>query len=428
MIAPRMLALVAVSALLAARCAAVEDFAGWAADLETFRTELPARHCALFQRLPRAEFDRQVKTLEADLADAPDRTAFLRLERITAAIGDDHTTVIAPPGATIARYPFEIGWFRDGFYLLAVPPDRSAALGARVSAIAGVPIDKVVQRLAPYVSVASDGVVKHRLPKRLNEVALLQLAHLADAEGRVALTAVGPDGTSLELRFDPPTDLDIVRGGARVTVARMRPSLTLADPTRYFFVERLDGGKTLYAQYNRCWGRELEAERGHGAEAAAGLPSIYGFFDEITAAAQAGDVDRLIFDLRWNGGGASDPGTAFVKRIAAVRAINRRGHLFVLVGRQTFSSAILNASDFKQNTEAIFVGEPTGGTPTHFGEVQTFRLPNTEITVNYSTSHFDRGPAGSLVPDVEAWQTFDEYVRGIDPAIAAIRRCGDAPK
>jgi hypothetical protein len=75
----------------------------------------------------------------------------------------------------------------------------------------------------------------------------------------------------------------------------------------------------------------------------------------------------------------------FINQIKANKKINKKGRLFVIIGRQTFSSAILNAISFKNNTEAIFVGEPTGGKPNHYGEIKVFTLKNSPIRVQYST-------------------------------------------
>ena len=42
----------------------------------------------------------------------------------------------------------------------------------------------------------------------------------------------------------------------------------------------------------------------------------------------------------------------------------------------------------QNDTEAIFIGEPTGGRPNHFGEVKSFNLPNSGLSVRYSTKYF----------------------------------------
>jgi hypothetical protein len=407
---------------IAAPTWAVDNVKNWKSDLEFFRAELPSRHTNLHFRLSARDFNRDVVALEADLPKITDDEAFLRLQKITVAIGDDHTT-ISPSrmAATAPRFPFEAGCFRDGIFIVAAPSDHPELLGARITAFGHTPIADVVRAIAPFVSTASASLIKHRLPWRLNEAPLLRVAGLTEPNGALKLSVVA-DGNALTIEL---TALSNAKGFLPTTKLTAATCSTFPQGNRLFYLEKFDEGKALYVQYNRCWGRELEETRGRGKAAAAKLPSLYGFFDEIRTALKSDSVEKLVFDLRWNGGGASDPGTEFIEEIARMRSINRRGRLFVLVGRQTFSSAILNACDFKENTEAVFVGEPTGGTQSHFGETQNFVLPWTGITVTYSTKFFRHGDGGALVPDIVAWQTFDQYRRGIDPAIEAVRTYGN---
>ena len=72
-------------------------------------------------------------------------------------------------------------------------------------------------------------------------------------------------------------------------------------------------------------------------------------------------IKKVIFDMRHNGGGSSAQGTALIKAIAKKKNINQKGTLFVVIGRQTFSSAIINTVDFKKHTQATILGEPTAG-------------------------------------------------------------------
>jgi hypothetical protein len=96
----------------------------------------------------------------------------------------------------------------------------------------------------------------------------------------------------------------------------------------------------------------------------------------------------------------------------------------VVVGRKTFSSAIINTMDFLTNSDALSVGEETGGKPNHFGEVKRFVLPESKLVVNYSTKYFTlvEKDTPSILPDLPAPISFEQYMRGTDPALQAIRK------
>ena len=91
---------------------------------------------------------------------------------------------------------------------------------------------------------------------------------------------------------------------------------------------------------------------------------------------------------------------------------------FVLIGRQTFSSAVLNALAFA-DAGAVLVGETAGGAPSHFGEVQTGILPRTGFPFTYSTKFFPhpRYPGRELVPTLVAPFTAADYFADRDVAL-----------
>ena len=94
----------------------------------------------------------------------------------------------------------------------------------------------------------------------------------------------------------------------------------------------------------------------------------------------------------------------------------------MIVGRQTFSSAIINTVDFMRNSDAIIVGEETGGRPNHYGEVERFVLNNSNLVITYSTKFFTLLPGddSSIHPGIETPISFSQFMSGTDPAIQAI--------
>jgi C-terminal processing protease CtpA/Prc len=100
--------------------------------------------------------------------------------------------------------------------------------------------------------------------------------------------------------------------------------------------------------------------------------------------------------------------------------LNQKGKLFVIIGRQTFSSAVSNAVLFKFNSNCVLVGEPTGGKPNSYGEVSLFTLPNSGIGVQYSTKFIqvlsNEDPI-SLFPDNDVEISMQDYAQGKDPVL-----------
>ena len=58
--------------------------------------------------------------------------------------------------------------------------------------------------------------------------------------------------------------------------------------------------------------------------------------------------------------------------------MNEENNLYIIIRRKTFSSAVNNCVYAKSNSNAIFIGEDTGGNPNGYGEVQLITLPNSK--------------------------------------------------
>jgi hypothetical protein len=75
---------------------------------------------------------------------------------------------------------------------------------------------------------------------------------------------------------------------------------------------------------------------------------------------------------------------------ALIRAPELRdpGSLFVITGRGTFSAAMMFAIDLEKQSNAIFVGEPTGASLNHYGDSRKVQLPNSGLTIRVSTLYW----------------------------------------
>nr|MBA4125023.1 hypothetical protein [Acidobacteriota bacterium] len=104
--------------------------------------------------------------------------------------------------------------------------------------------------------------------------------------------------------------------------------------------------------------------------------------------------------------------------------INRRGKLFVIIGRRTFSAAQNASTFFERYTNAMFVGEPTGASPNFVGEEDPFVLPYSKIAANvshlYWQSAFPQDGRIWIAPQIYLPPTFEAYRTNRDAALEAI--------
>src|SRR5688572_391776 len=107
-----------------------------------------------------------------------------------------------------------------------------------------------------------------------------------------------------------------------------------------------------------------------------------------------------------------------------MKKLEGEGKLFVLIGRSTFSAAQFLVNDLEQYTDAVFVGEPSGGKANSYGDSRKITLPHSGLTVRVSTLWWQEDPRDSRewkAPDIAAELTSHDYRNNRDPAIEAVR-------
>ena len=174
-----------------------------------------------------------------------------------------------------------------------------------------------------------------------------------------------------------------------------------------YWYEYLEDSHTLYFQYRLC--RQMHNK------------PIDEFSRQLLEFIESHPVEKFIFDIRDNSGGRSPLIEPLIEGLKESK-VNKKGRFFCMVGRKTFSSAILNALKLRRDTNTIFVGEPTGGKPNHYGQVETFALPYSKLRIRHSTKHFhfSKEDSPSLIPDIQVDVSSSDYFSGKDPVLQAI--------
>lgn len=373
--------------------------AQWQEDLAALIRILTTEHGAPFHHVREADFRRAARGIAAATPRSTGPEIAAAFRRLSMMIGDGHTGVALP--ARQPRFPLRTFWFDDGIGIVATLPEHRALLGARVRAVGGVPIGEVLRRLRPYSPMnETEWSYRAVLPALINRPHILEAAGIARG-GRVAWTFAMPDGGRRTVMLDagefPIVGRALLGGG---------PPLWERRPDEPFWMRQWPASGTLYVNFR--------GYRGLAANAAA----LGRALDEMRPL-------RLVIDMRDNGGGDYTLGRELlIPEIVRRPWINRRGALYVLVGRYTFSAAMVNAADFRSMTQAILVGEPIGEKPNSWQESRRFYLPNSGLPVGVSTLFYRFAPEGveAIEPDIYAPPTLRDWARGDDPAMAAVWR------
>lgn len=377
-----------------------EQATAWRADLACLADQLPALHKNLFAKLSASEFDRAVAKLDEEIPTLAPHEITVRLEQLVAMIGDGHTMVMDQQQQEI--YPVVAWWFADGAYVIQTTREHEQLLGKKLLKVNGLPMSKVEQLLGSTSAYENESQHRQKLPSGLMQANTLAALGLAMSTEETTFTVADGAGgeiteTVAAVNFDPTDEWVLAGPGI--------PGLNKPIQNMYRHLWYPDTG-VLLLEYNFC------AERDD-------LP-FSEFSKDFLDTIAANPVKRVVIDLRLNAGGDSSILDPLINKLAAMPDVNQPGNLYVLIGRATFSSAVLNAMSLRNKTDAILIGEPSGGKPNHYGEVKSFTLPNSGLVVQYSTNYFTttEGDPDSIYPDIEASQTYADYLDGYDPALA----------
>jgi hypothetical protein len=388
---------------------------GWRADVAFLARETARRKPLRFAEEVEQEITEGFARLREDIPELTDAQVLVRLQRLLVRLRDGHAFVEPPKDRDDLNLllPVQFYTFEEGLFITATDPAYGSALGAKVLAFDGRPVDEVTAALNTVICRDNDYTPKERLPWWLRKSPTLHALGLTDDPGKVTLT------------------LD---SGELVVVAESRRTSTLegnpAPPGWLFLPETLDLPVPLYFRNAGApyWFDYLEAERLVYFQFNAVMDdpdeSLDAFSRRLIAFVDSHEVERLVIDMRWNGGGNTFLVRPLLHRLIACDKVNEEGKLFLIIGRQTFSAAQNTSTWIEWHTAATLVGEPTGSRPVMIGETIPFTLPYSRFRVNVSDLYWKSSiPMDErcwLAPELYAPPTFEMFQANRDPAMEAI--------
>lgn len=380
----------------------------WQQAVEYLGSQLPQLHVNPYFKINEADFWESVSRLSAEVPNLNDEQIIVGMMRIIASIGDGHTRSFpeAEP-VSFPVLPLELRWLDDGLIVVAASPEYQQAVGAKVFQIGDHSVEQVFEAVKPLIAADNEMEILNNTPHYMAMPAILYGLNLIPQKDRATFGFETQDGSTFTLELQPvsksPESLLTIYEKTGVE----RP-LYEQDRQSFYWHRYLPEANAVYVQYNVCADEEGK--------------SFQAFVEEVFSLIDRHEGARLVLDLRFNGGGNEAVLTPFIKAIQARPSLNTSDRLFVIIGRGTYSSALQNAITLGNETNAVLVGEPTGGKPNHYGEVRRFKLPNVGLLVQYSTRYWLNDPKSdppTLKPDLPAPVTFADLLAGGDPALEA---------
>lgn len=396
------------------------DSIKWLQDLAFYREQMPKTHGNLFHTMTRQQFNDTITALEGRIARLTVNQAKTAILRLVAMVNDGHTRVRQE---TLGEHmlPIRLYYFSDGLYVEAAEKDYQNIIGGKVEKIGNMSEEQVYAAVRNLSSIDGDNEYRRRLmaPALMVNPEILQSIGSAGTCQSIKITV---------LRLNQHITVSLPAGefhlpskhgwsvdgpdwiNARTLSGKPTP-LWLQHSDKTYWSRFLPDGKTLYIQYN-----EVADQKGN--------EPVVKFFPSLIKEAEEKKVEQIVLDLRLNSGGDNGLNRPIWQALIKSERFNQKGKLWVIIGPKTFSAAMDLVDDLELNTNAIFIGQPTGETPNQWGDPRDIKLPNSGIVIQASTLWWQfqdpRDDRSCKMPDIMVGMSFNDYQNGIDPVMQVI--------
>ncbi|NIB38416.1 hypothetical protein HBA55_02405 [Pseudomaricurvus alkylphenolicus] len=331
---------------------------------------------------------------------------------LVAYINDGHSYIVNNR-ERFGFYSFGVEWFENGLFLTRVDEQYEHLLGAKITAFDAMPVAEAARRMARQIPAVNESGYRNHSRFVYHYAGLLKAVGIAESDKQVTLSLILSDGERTSHRFQKEQrSIGEVNFKTLQDLKGPKPLYLLnSGKSRWF--EYLDKDKTLYVYY----GSALERTKGE----------IATFSGQVLQAIDEFYPQKLIVDVRNNGGGNSHLNALLINGIAERKSINQRGKLFVITGRNTFSAAINFSGNMEIKTRTLFAGEKVGDRASFAGEAgpqAKYLLPNSRTIVSLSFSEwistYDNDGRDAIALDIPVTTAMQDILEGRDPVLEAV--------
>jgi len=389
----------------------------WQDDLTFLQQTVHKDYPFLFKKTTAAEFDAAVKTLHKKIPKLEEHERSIGFARIIGMFKYGHTRIgWRNNPVKIRQLPLNMYHFSDGIYVQGTHQDYADILGAKVVAVGKISIKEALKAIYPVVPVENKQFFK-----------AYGLLYLASPEVLHAQGVIPKLSDTVEFTFEK--DGKLIKRSLEALLAEQRvPSiygyvehkgewldirdqretpLYLKHLDKKYYYEYLPEQKTVYVRQSEIQDDPEE--------------DIPAFYTRVFDFIEKNDVERLVLDVRLNGGGNNYKNKAVVTRVIASEKINKVGSFVVILGRRTFSACQNLVNELDNYTNAVFIGEPTGENINFYGDNNEVILPNTKTPVYLSFAWWQDKPQWEnddwLAPHIAVDMSFEDYKTNKDPVL-----------
>lgn len=396
----------------------------WQSDLRFLQQKVHKDYSFLFKNITAKDFDEQVDKLYNAIPAMKEHEVLAGFARIVASFKYGHTDIgWRESPVKYHMVPVNFYWFSDGVYAEGADKKYEAVIGAKLIRIEGVPVEQALASIKPLVPSENDQYFKAYGMDHITIPEALHAQKISKELKQSVTYTFEKNGKTFEQTiaavdaFRFPRQYGFVKPGSEWMSVRNQETTPnyLKNLDKIYYYEYLPESKTLYVRHSQIQDDKNEA-----------IPAFYKkVFDFI----DKNDVEKLVLDVRLNGGGNNYKNKPIVTGIIESKKINKPGKFFVIIGRRTYSACQNLVNELSNYTNAVFVGEPTSENINFYGDSRRIELPKTKLPVFLSFAWWQDKPqwenAPWLAPQLAVEMSFNEYKTNKDPVLEACLNFSD---
>lgn len=382
--------------------------AEWIEDVRYLANQLALKHPNLYSLVSEEKMTATVKEIEALIPEMNHADILMSLFKIAALPNDGHTfPFIMIPAFNLHSFPFKVYLFPEGLYIVDAGREYKDLIGSRIIKIGSTPVEDITENFPLFLATENMESFKERFTYMVMMAEWLFYHGIIQETGKAEFLLMKHNNEKVVLTIPSVKFYQHFLWSNYFPIENEAPPVFTNARKDYYNYKFFENYKTLYIQFNQCMdqlGRETLAE----------------FTAKLEKKIASMDLNRCIVDLRNNDGG-SPVWNDLLMMLIKSQTFNQHGRLFVLIGRRTFSSAVIFATRLQLQTRAIFVGESTGQGPIFYSKPELIELPHSRLPFAVSRLltvaglPFDKRKV--IYPDILVEYSISNFLDGSDPVM-----------
>ncbi len=389
----------------------------WQEDLKFLQETVHNDYSFLFKKTTAAAFDKSVEKLHHEIPNLQEHEIVIGLARLVSSFKYGHTVLgFRYQPYAFHQLPINLYQFNDGVFIQGAHKDYEKTLGARVVAVGGVSIEEALKAIYPVVPAENDQFFKAYAGLYLSSPEVLHAQGIIKKYSDTVQFTLEKNGKTFTQSFKSlpkgervPTSYGLILQDSIWLDSRDQGTTPhyLKNLDKIYYYEYLPEQKTVYVRHSQIQDDPSE--------------DIPTFYNRVFNFIETNDVERLVIDVRLNGGGNNYKNKPIITGILKSKKIDKVGKLFVIIGRRTFSACQNLVNEMSNYTNAIFIGEPTSENINFYGDNNRVELPNSKIPAYLSFAWWQDKPQWEggdwLAPHVAVEMGSEDYMLNRDPVL-----------